>query len=105
LEPFASCHVDVDVGTRKLEMLERRRASAEPWLQERAIRRLLRSAALDTGALEGLYEIDRNVTLTVAVEAAGWREELEQKGNAALRFFEAQLSAFDWLIGQADPLS
>ncbi len=31
-----------------------------------------RAAALDTGAIEGLYEVDRGFTFTVAFETAAW---------------------------------
>jgi hypothetical protein len=35
-----------------------------------------RAAAIDTGAIEGLYEVDRGFTYTVAVETATWEAAL-----------------------------
>lgn len=62
--------------------------------QERLRRALdvtLRAAAVDTGAIEGLYDTDEGVTMTIAKRATGWQAVAEAKD--ILPFFEAQLSA------------
>ena len=55
----------------------------------------LRAAAVDTGAIEGLYETDRGFTFSVATQAAGWEIEFDQRGEDARKLFEAQLQGFE----------
>jgi Fic family protein len=58
----------------------------------------LRTAAFDTGAIEGLYPTDRGLTFTVATQAAAWEQEVEDRDSNALRLFEAQLEAFELVM-------
>ncbi len=60
-----------------------------------------RAAALDTGAIEGLYEVDRGFTYTVAVEAATWEIALQQKGEQVRSLFDSQLRAYDYVLDLA----
>jgi hypothetical protein len=60
---------------------QRGKLSAEQLAHARKI--ALRAAAVDTGAIEGLYDVDRGFTMTIAVEAAAWRPRLI---NGASRF-------------------
>ena len=67
-----------------------------------------RAAALDTGAIEGLYEVDRGFTFTVAFETAAWEVELAKRGENVRPLFEAQLHAYDYVLDlatQAEPIS
>jgi Fic family protein len=67
-----------------------------------------RAAALETGAIEGLYEVDRGFTYTVAFEIAAWEAALLAKGERLRSLFEAQLHAYDYvldLVTKAQPLS
>jgi Fic family protein len=67
-----------------------------------------RFAALDTGAIEGLYEVDRGFTYTVAFETAAWEVELANKGENVRPLFEAQLHAYDYVLDLAtksEPIS
>jgi len=67
-----------------------------------------RAAALDTGAIEGLYEVDRGFTFTVAFETAAWEVQLAQKGENVRPLFEAQLHAYDFVLDlatKAEPIS
>jgi Fic family protein len=67
-----------------------------------------RAAALDTGAIEGLYEVDRGFTFTVAFETAAWEIELAQKGEKVRSLFEAQMHAYDYVLDlatKAEPIS
>ncbi len=57
-----------------------------------------RAAAVDTGAIEGLYRTDRNFTITIAMNTAIQRAPPE---GDPLRFrvhFEAQLNALDYVL-------
>ncbi len=75
-----------------------KRSEASPDLLERARKVALRAAAIDTGAIEGLYEVDRGFTLTVAVEAAAWEVALAQKGEVARTLIESQISAYEYIV-------
>lgn len=74
----------------------------------RAYEIVKRAAALDTGAIEGLYEVDRGFTFTVAFETAAWEVELAKKGENVRPLFEAQLHAYDYVLDlatKAEPIS
>jgi Fic family protein len=67
-----------------------------------------RAAAIDTGAIEGLYEVDRGFTFTIAFETAAWELELAKKGEDVRSLFEAQLHAYDYVLDlatKAEPIS
>jgi Fic family protein len=61
----------------------------------------LRTAAFDTGAIEGLYPTDRGLTFTVATQAATWEQEVLDRDSDALAFFKAQLEAFEMVLDLA----
>ena len=58
----------------------------------------IRTAAFDTGAIEGLYSTDRGLTLTVATQAATWEQEVEERDVGALELFKAQLNALGLVL-------
>lgn len=60
-----------------------------------------RAAAIDTGAIEDLYEVDRGFTYTVAVETGAWESALNDKGNQFKVLFEAQLHAYEYILDWA----
>lgn len=67
-----------------------------------------RAAAIDTGAIEGLYEVDRGFTFTVALETAAWELELAKRGENVRALFEAQLHAYDYVLDlatKAEPIT
>lgn len=57
-----------------------------------------RAAAVDTGAIEGLYDVDRGFTLTVARQAAAWELAVEAKGEGVRALFESQLAAYEMVL-------
>jgi Fic family protein len=58
-----------------------------------------RAAAVDTGALEGLYETDRGFTFTIAREAALWEVTVQrEKGEKVLGYIKAQLEAYEYIL-------
>jgi Fic family protein len=61
----------------------------------------LRTAAFDTGAIEGLYPTDRGLTFTVATQAAAWEQEVVERSANALELFKAQLEAFELVLDLA----
>lgn len=84
-----------------MAMLDEARDSAEPEVLTRAIDVALRSAALETGAIEGLYPTTRGVTRTVALQGALWEAELEKLGPDVRGHFDAQLAAFNLVLDAA----
>jgi Fic family protein len=81
--------------------LDAARQSAEPAHIEQALSLALRSAALETGAIEGLYSTNRGITRTVALQGAMWEAELEKLGPDVRGHFEAQLAALDLVLDAA----
>jgi Fic family protein len=81
---------------------------ASPEVLSRARQIATRAAALDTGAIEDLYEVDRGFTYTVAFEISAWEASLAQKGEMVKSLFEAQLHAYDYVLDLAtrsEPIS
>ncbi len=60
-----------------------------------------RAAAIDTGALENLYEADRGFTYSVAFETTGWELEVAARGEQVRPLFEAQLQAYEYVLSLA----
>lgn len=84
------------------------RSDLSPEVLRRAREIAKRAAALDTGAIEGLYEVDRGFTFTVAFETAAWEVELAKRGENVRPLFEAQLHAYDFVLDlatKAEPIS
>jgi Fic family protein len=84
------------------------KAALSPEVLNRAREIAKRFAALDTGAIEGLYQVDRGFTYTVAFETAAWEVELAKKGEHVRPLFEAQLHAYDYVLDlatKAEPIS
>lgn len=105
-QPFApfSKWADQPVGGAWSEYLvawEAARDTAEPAALQAAVTFALRSAALQTGAIEGLYPASRGVTRVVALQAAMWEAELAKIGNDVRGHFEAQLAALDLVLDAA----
>jgi Fic family protein len=84
------------------------RSKLLPTLLDRAREMVKRAAALDTGAIEGLYEVDRGFTFTVALQTTAWETALTQKGEQVRPLFDAQLRAYDFVLDlatKAEPIS
>lgn len=79
------------------ELAERRHSAAPPQLAA-AVRVAVRSAAIDTGAIEGLYQVDRGFTMSVAQQTFAWEQALAERGEGVRELFEAQLSAYELVI-------
>ncbi|HXM71545.1 MAG TPA: hypothetical protein VN970_10455 [Thermoanaerobaculia bacterium] len=57
---------------------------------ERAVTVAVRAAAIDTGAIEGLYQVDRGFTMSVALQTLAWEHALGERGEGVRELFEAQ---------------
>lgn len=97
----AKTHVDVREWTQFRDLLARRRAAVSSDAFAASQRYLTRAAAVDTGAIEGLYATDRGFTVSVAREAPYWEQGLAERGPLAPALFEAQLSTYELVLDAA----
>jgi Fic family protein len=97
-----SSHASVDATrwNRYVAEIQRKSEGSDDALR-RAKEIVKRATALDTGAIEGLYEVDRGFTFSVALETAAWETELAKKGENVRPLFEAQLHAYDYVLDLA----
>jgi Fic family protein len=84
------------------------RQSASQEALNESLRQLLNRAAVDTGAIEGLYAVERGFTVTVAAEAAVVEAMTEAKGADAAGHLESALRAYGYVLDLAtgrEPMS
>lgn len=97
---WVTAHVDHARWNRYSALLaERGKASPEQLALARDV--VKRAAAVDTGAIEGLYEVDRGFTFTVATQAAIWEALVDAKGPRVRALIESQLRAYDHVLDLA----
>jgi Fic family protein len=97
---WSKSNVAMQHWDRYAEELRRLRSESAALLTK-ALEIVKRAAAVDTGAIEGLYDTDRGFTFTIASEAAHWEAALAQKGPRVRALFDAQLAAYDFVIDLA----
>lgn len=97
---WAGVAVDAATFDRYAAVLEdlRTRPGSAP---AKAVEVATRAAAIDTGAIEGLYEVDRGFTMTVARGVAAWEEVLAAREPVVRRSFEDALRACDFVLDLA----
>jgi Fic family protein len=64
----------------------------------RAVTVALRAAAIDTGAIEGLYQVDRGFTMSVALQTLAWEHALGERGAGVRELFDAQLAGYELAV-------
>jgi Fic family protein len=89
---------DADLWSRFAASLEERRREAFPETLKASVEVAIRAAALDTGAIEGLYSVDRGFTMTVALQSLTWEQAIEERGAGIRELFEAQLAAYELVL-------
>lgn len=89
---------DLRLWDRFAARLQETRAKATPEALQKSVEVAVRAAAMDTGAIEGLYTVDRGFTMTVATQALAWEHALEEKGENVRALFEAQLEAYELVL-------
>lgn len=78
------------------------RKNVSPEILKQAKELVELATAVDTGAIEGLYEADRGFTFTVATQAAIWQAVVEdQKGHKVRSLIESQLKAYEYVVDLA----
>jgi Fic family protein len=98
---WASTDVDVSLWGEFLGQLEAVRATVTGDDLDAAVDMVVRAAAFDTGAIEGLYETNRGITYSVAVQSAVWEAEVARTGTQTGAYFAAQLAAYKLILDAA----
>jgi hypothetical protein len=65
----------------------------------------MKAAAIETGAIEGLYETDRGFTFTVAAELATLEAVRIAKGEKVRGLVAAQIQAYEYVLDLATKTS
>jgi Fic family protein len=97
---FADWKVDFDpsVVDRHAARMHAVKASATPEVQARALEVATRYAAVDTGAIEGLYTTDRGFTETIAAQSQFWERALDLRGESVKRSIQDALNGYDYVL-------
>ena len=95
---WAKCKIDTERWEKVAASLARwGEVSAATVRRAREIIKL--ATAIDTGAIEGLYEVNRGFTFSVAVQTEMWRAAIEkEKGPKVRALIESQLHAYDFVL-------
>lgn len=97
---FAAVEVPPAVAAFEAMLEELRSTSSEEALLA-ARRRMTEYAAIETGALEGLYDAGRGFTITVAANAAVIEAIRGSRGDTVARIVQDQLAAFELVLDLA----
>ncbi|HYN68706.1 MAG TPA: Fic family protein [Candidatus Eisenbacteria bacterium] len=93
--------VEAQIWTDALNRSLAVREAATPEAYQRAMATTMRLAAVDTGAIEGLYAVDRGFTFSVAEQTAAWEAEMDKRGTEVRALFESQLRAYELVLDAA----
>ena len=93
--------IDTELWDRRTAALAKSRENAPKDAADRALQAAIRAAAIDTGAIEGLYPPDRGFTIAVATQAALWEAQLQAQPPQTRNFIEAQVAAYKLALGVA----
>lgn len=86
--------VDARMWQRYSEALGKEHAAGGDQAFARAVDVAIRAAAVDTGAIEGLYPADVGFTTAVAKQEPTWEEQFQSRGPNARPLYEAQLHTY-----------
>lgn len=103
IAPFGTWTPEIDLSgwDQAAADLAAARSAAEPADVDAALHEHLRAAAVDTGAIEGLYSTDRGFTLSVAKQQISLDQAEVEKGPEFRRNYEAQLAGFEMVLDVA----
>ena len=99
---WTGSRVNETLWDESLAILHDRRERSSEAEFGKMVERALRAAAIDTGAIEGLYAVDRGFTMSVVEMAGAWEAEIEaQKGSEVAALVEAQRRGYDLALDAA----
>lgn len=100
-EWMTSFDVDVELFDSFAARLTAAKESSTPESMTRAIDIATKWAAIDTGAIEGLYDVDRGFTFSVAAQAAAWDNIHIAKDDYTERAIKDALEAYEFVLDAA----
>lgn len=62
------------------------------------LERAKRAAAVDTNAIEGIFQTDRGFTHTVATQVGAWEQQMAMKGKHVKPAFDDTLEGFEYVL-------
>lgn len=86
------------VFDRFAEQLAKAKADAGADALSAAVNIATKWAAVNTGAIEGLYDVDRGFTYSVALSGAAWSNVHKLKGDSAAHAMEDAIAAYDYVL-------
>ena len=99
---WSQIQVPESIWGQAQEILARSRAAAQKAAYDELVEQSMRAAAIDSGAIEGLYGVDRGFTMSVVAMASAWEAEIErEKGSQVAALVAAQRSAYDLALDAA----
>ncbi len=103
---WSEIEIDADRFSNSLNQLFSLKSQASPEIFQRMVSEtVLRAAAFESGALEDLYEVPPGSTMSVALDAPGWRDSLRDVPSAgipdALQVVNDQFSVYAFLASEA----
>lgn len=99
---WAGAEIPVELWQQAAAILAERKASVLSEVLDELVEQVMRTAAVDTGAIEGLYEVDRGFTISVSAMASAWQAEITQeKGADVAALVLAQRRAYDLALDAA----
>lgn len=101
LADWSGVAVDLSIFDGYASVLDDLRSRPDSGPLTRAVEFATRAAAIDTGAIEGLYEVDRGFTMTVARGVAAWEKVIAAREPVVRRSFEDALRAYDYVLDLA----
>ena len=94
---WSKCAVDTVRWDRYTGLLKQR-GEISPDHLRRARNIVTRAAAIDTGAIEALYQVDRGFTYTVAAQAATWEATLGERDPETTALIESRRDAYELVL-------
>lgn len=86
---------------RYANLLAEAKAGANQVVLASALEAAQRYAAVDTNAIEGIYEVDRGFTRTVATQAAAWEAMMDARGAHVRPAFDDALNGYEYVLDAA----
>ena len=84
-----------------LTLLDAERADVDRDVLEKALGTMMRTAALETGAIEGMYQVSRGITISIAEQAAEWQADLDSLGEGVSDYFSDHLEGLEYALDVA----
>lgn len=98
---WAVLPINLEKWNRYASNLKTLSGSASSEQLKTAFEQVKRVTAIETGAIEGLYEVDRGFTITAAATQAVWEAAINAREGRTRSLVEAQLKAYDYVLDLA----